>query len=61
MGLGVSIWEGVDCTVVKIERKEQDNDSNDMDVKENEDDAANQSPRFQQADKLFEFLDGSQV
>ena len=49
-----SIWEGVDCTVVEIERKEQDNDSNDMDVKENEDDAANQSPRFQRADKLFE-------
>ena len=55
MGLGVSIWEGVDCTVVKIERKEQDNDSNDMDVKENEDDAANQSPRFQRADKFSEF------
>ena len=56
------LWEGVDCTVVEIERKEQDNDGNDMDVvEENEDNAANQSPRFQQADKLFEFLDGSQV
>ena len=56
-----SIWEGVDCTVVEIERKEQDNDSNDMDVKENEDDAANQSPRFQRADKFSEFPDGSQL
>ena len=57
----MSLWEGVDCTVVEIERKEQDNDGNDMDVEENEDDAANQSPRFQRADKLFKFPDGSQL
>ena len=37
-----SLWEGVDCTVVEIERKEQDNDGNDMDVvEEKEDNAGN--------------------
>ena len=34
-----SLWEGVDCTVIEIEQKEQDSDGNDMDVEENEDNA----------------------
>ena len=52
-----SVWKGVDFTV---------DDSNDMDVEENEDDADDvsegvQLPRFQRADEIFFLLNGLQL